>query len=437
MNSFGLLAFLAVTLAPAQQEFGPESLDSLVQWGLEHNARIAAAAARTRAAEASLAPAGSLPDPVLSLSLRNVPALDPGFDDLMTMKVVGLSQRLPYPGKRELATRSAEGDTRAARAELDDLRLEVTRDVRRAYYEVAYLDRALEVVARHVEVMSVLATATDSHYAVGTAAQEDVLKTLVESAVLAAEAARLSERRRGVLAHLNGLMDRPPASPVDAASIPEYIVGVAVRGPARVGFESLELGARVANSPVRPLQDLLRAADGNNPSVRAFQAQVDVQRSRLDLARMAHLPDVSVALSYGQRDGRTDMLTLNLAVPLPLNRGARQDAWSSAAAAELAGIEADHRDHMNHLHALIATLHADLERDRTTLALLTGSILPQADAALQAATSGFRVGNTDFLTVLAAQTTLFQYEINFHRTLADFARTLADLERVVGEEVLR
>jgi outer membrane protein, heavy metal efflux system len=437
MNPFGLLAFAVVAMTPAPQEAGPEPLDSLVQWALDHNPGIAAVKARARAAEASIAPAGSLPDPMLSLSLRNFPVSQPGFDDFMTMKVVGLSQRLPYPGKRSLATQAARQRTRAALADLDDLRLEVARDVRRAYYEVAYLDRALEVVARHMEVMSALAETTDAHYAVGTAAQEDVLKTLVESAALADEAARLSERRRGVVAELDRLLDRPPDSPVAGASIPDRIARAAVRAPERVGFESLRPGARVADSPVRPLAELMRAAEDNNPSVRASRARVEGWRSRLDLARKAHLPDVDVALSYGQRDGRTDMVSLNLAVPLPLNRGARQDAWSAAATAELAGSEAGLRDHVNGILARVATLRANLERDRTALALLTTGILPQAEAALQAATSGFRVGNTDFLTVLASQTTLFQYEINFHRTLADFARNVAELERVVGEEILR
>ena len=437
MHPIGLLAYLTVTLAPAAQDAGPQQLDSLVRWALDHNPRITASAARVNAAEAAIAPAGSLPDPVLSLGLRNLPVSDPGFQDLMTMKVVGLSQRLPYPGKRGLATRAARDGARAAMADLADVRLEVVRDVRRAYYELAFLDRALEVVARHMEVMSALARTTDSHYAVGTAAQEDVLRTLVESAALADEAARLRERRRGVLADLNRLLDRPPERPVDGAAIPERIASAAVSGPSGVGFESLDPGARVADSPLRPLEELMRAAEASNPSVRAFQARIETRRSRVDLARKAHLPDVDVALSYGQRAGRTDMVSLSVALPLPVNRRARQDAWSAVAAARFAGIEADYRDHLNGLRASIATLRADLERDRTALRLLTTGILPQAEAALQAATSGFSVGNTDFLTVLASQTTLFQYEISFHRTLTDFARKLAELERVVGEEVLR
>ena len=81
--------------------------------------------------------------------------------------------------------------------------------------------------------------------------------------------------------------------------------------------------------------------------------------------------------------------------------------------------------------------NADLERDRSSLAILTSGMLPQESAALQAATAGFGVARTDFQTVLATQTALFQLETSYHRLLTDFAKNLAELEQLVAGEILR
>ena len=103
MNVLGTLALAILIPASPPQDQGPVPLDVLVQRAVERNPGLAAARHRARAAQARIAPAGALPDPVLSLALRNFPASDPGFADFMTMKTVGLSQLLPYPGKRSAA----------------------------------------------------------------------------------------------------------------------------------------------------------------------------------------------------------------------------------------------------------------------------------------------------------------------------------------------
>ena len=236
---------------------------------------------------------------------------------------------------------------------------------------------------------------------------------------------------------MNRFLDRPPATTVTGSEIPEWVVSVAVRSASRVSFVSLDPGARVVDSPLRTLEELLAAVAAKNPTIEVHRARIEAQRARVALAQRAHLPDLDVALSYGQRDARSDMLSLSVALPLPFNRGARQDAWSAEAEAELAALEAEHRGHVNTLQAQVAGLHSDLERDRSRLALLTVGMLPQGTAALHAATAGFQVARTDFLTVLTNQATLFQYETSFHRTLTDFAKNLAELERLVGEEILR
>lgn len=432
-----LASVVTLVVMATPQERSPDQLDALVEIALDQNPILTAAQQRVRVAETRVRAAGTRPDPTLSFTLRNFPISEPGFEDFMTMKVIGLSQRFPYPGKLSLAQDAERGQVRVAEAAYEDLRLEIIREARQAYYDLVFIDRGLEVVGRHAEVLAALVSTAAVRYAVGTAGQEDVLQAQVETAALADEAVRLTERRHAVLASLNRLLDRSPLTPIDSVSVPSFVLSAAVKAPQRFAFVSMEPGSRAVNSPLRPLEELLDAMAVNSPTIRMHVARIEAQRARLKWARKAHLPDFDVALSYGQRDGRTNMVTLSLALPLPLNRGTRQGAWAAEAEAELIALQAKHRDHVNELQARVTQLYAYLERDRSSLAILTSGMLPQQSAALQAATAGFEVARTDFLTVLATQAALFQFETNFHRLLTDFAKSLAELEQLVAEEILR
>ena len=98
---------------------------------------------------------------------------------------------------------------------------------------------------------------------------------------------------------------------------------------------------------------------------------------------------------------------------------------------------AEHRATINDIHSDVARLHAELERDRAQLALYVKAILPQGRATLESVVAGYQVARSDFLSLLDAQTTLFNYETAYFRTLTSFAKTLAELQRVVGQEILR
>ena len=65
------------------------------------------------------------------------------------------------------------------------------------------------------------------------------------------------------------------------------------------------------------------------------------------------------------------------------------------------------------------------------------ALVPQGRAMLSSATSSYQVGKAELRDVLEAQASLFTYESDDARALADFAKQLAELERVVGTEVVR
>lgn len=199
---------------------------------------------------------------------------------------------------------------------------------------------------------------------------------------------------------------------------------------------SASLGARAAGSPLPSVGELQSVALRESPTVREMSSMVDAQRARSELARLASRPDFDLSLQYGQRSGFEDMVSATVTIGLPLQKNRRQGALVAEARGELAATEADLQARRDEIQSEVARLHSELERDRAQLALYVKSIIPQARAALGAATTSYQVGRVEFLTLLDNQATLFSYELEYFRLLADFATKLAELEQVVGAEVL-
>lgn len=423
--------------SPGEARAARHPLDTLVARALDVSPRIRAERERVRAADARVVPAGARPDPMLMAGIQNFPVTEPGFSDFMTMKMIGVSQTIPAGGKLASARRAAEFEAAAARAQAAAVALEVQRDVRSAYFGVAYLDQALDVIERTRDLLVSLIRATETRYEVGMGGQEDILRARVDAARLGEEASMLDAERRGAVAQLNMLLDRSTEAPLAAAEIPPPIARAAVAvSPDRITFVSPALGSRVAGSPIPSVDSLASIAVRQNPVLVRYDALIAAQAARAELARLERRPDIDVSLQYGQRDGFSDMVTAMVSIPLRLRRSRVQDPLAAAALAEVTALEAERQQQRLQVRARVATLHAELERARTQLALLVKAVLPQSRAAIEAALASYQAGRTEFTAVLDAQATLFNSETAYFRALSDFAKTLAELEQVVGTEIL-
>jgi outer membrane protein, heavy metal efflux system len=417
---------------------GAATLDSLLALARTRNPAVQAAEARVVEAHATIGPAGARPDPMLMAGVLDFPYGKVGYTDNFTMNMLRVTQTFPYPGKLSLATRAAEEDETAARATLAQQRLDVERDVRDAYYELAFVQRAQDIVRHNADVLTNLSRITEAQYSVGTSTQADVLRARVEIARLGDEAASLASQEHAELARLNAVLDRPSATHVGNAVIPQAIARSAVADSgSHIHFSSAALGAAAADSPLLPIDSLQALAIAHSPMLQAHEARISAQERRLDLARKAHLPDFDISLEYDQRPQFRDYVSFFVSVPLRLQKRRKQDQEVVGAGAELNALEAEHMTDVNSIRQEIATRVSDVERERTRLALSVKAILPQAHAALESATASYQVGRVDFTSLVDAQAAVFNYETAYWRSLTDFAKALAELQRVVGAEVLR
>lgn len=446
----GVLTLCALSAPSRSDAQRATELDSLVSLATSSSPAVLSASARLRSARSRIRPAGAWPDPMLMAGIQNWPTgrystaaaghgATPSGPEPMTMKMVGASQTIPYPGKTSLRERIATAEADAAEARLAQTRLRIAFEVSDAYYDLVGARLVLETIADQQRVAAAVVPAAESRYTSGSGMQADVIKARTEAAQLATDASAVAEEERAALVRLNAVLDRTSDTPVsDAASLPGRVIRAALGDSASPAqFTSASLGSRLVGSPLPSPNSLLAIALEHSPRLRELDARLQGQRTAAQLASKEQLPDFDVSIQYGQRDRLRDMISAIVSVSVPIQRGRKQGALASAARDDLLALDAERRAEVNMIRAEIGRHYSALERDRAQLAIVGRVLLPQARAALTSLSSGYAAGRGELLGVLDAQRSLFAVETSRVRTLVDFAKTLAALEEIVGTEVVR
>ncbi len=406
-------ALLGLAAGRAAAQGDTLTLSDALRIAREANPMLRAARASATAAGQRIGPAGALPDPQLQFGLMNRMASDFGNTmDPMTMNQVQLMQMLPWPGKLGGAKRAVRHAAAATRADADEQERMLAAQVRMAYYQTAYADRALDVMGRTRELLRNFLDVSTTMYAVGSAVQQDVLRAQVEVARMGEEITRMGQERVAMAARLNALLGRSALSPIPALELPETDTG--------------EL----------PVVDSLVAwAIAQRPALVAGAERVAAADASLSAARRELFPDFTLGVQYQQRPQFPTMVSLMLGINVPIFAGARQlpmrremAAMRDMASAELTNLQ-------NETVARIIETRARAVQDQNLIRLYRGGILPQARAAVQAALSSYRVGRVTFMTLVDNQMTVNRYETETLRLLADYHQALGELEALVGREV--
>src|SRR5437773_8952630 len=198
---------------------GDSGLQSLVAEALARNPTVAQRQAAVRAATLRIRPAGSLPDPMLTVGVMDLvlPHFEFNQSDF-TEADIELSQELPWPGT--LGARSGVMRAAAAGATADEgaIRRDLTTAMAAAYYRLGYTVTALETLRRQRALLDAAVQLSTTRYATGAAPQSDPLQAKLARDRLRSEEFALESERVAALAAVNALRSRPPGESIPVTS---------------------------------------------------------------------------------------------------------------------------------------------------------------------------------------------------------------------------
>lgn len=422
------IALLSATQLFAKQlrekglaEYSVLTEQNAITLALENNPNLAQMQARYEAMKNIPSQVGTLPDPMLTLGAINFPT--DSFDrtqEGMTQLQIGFSQAFPFPGKLTLKEDVAEFEAKAAYYDVTEMRLLLTKSVSNKWWQLFYLDRAIETVDKNQALLKQFIEVAKTKYTTGKGLQQDVLLSQLELSKLINQKIQIVALKENKIIQLNILMDIAPRS---AINLPQQLD---------------------SNQPrVLTEERLYQLAVKSRPLLQKHKQLVSAANSRLDLAKKDYYPDFNIGVTFGDRvgqnpismgGGRADLFSIKLGIKIPLYASSKQSYKVKQRISEQYKSKFAYLDETNQVKADIANNMTDYRRAIQQRSLFETGILPQARQTVQSMLAGYQVSEVDFLNLVRSQVTLFNYELQFWQSVSQSNQALASLKASIGKE---
>jgi len=412
-----LLPFQAMS---AEEQVNPENLESLVAAALANNPEVKASHSRWQMFASKARQASALEDPMIMFKLQNMLARQPGVfnQDPQSARVVGISQQLPFFGKRALRKDVARHDADSWQWALEERKLELKRMVKESYYKLWAIDKELLIVDKNLKLLTDLLTIAELKYSIGQGVQQDIFKAGLEKSKMVDMQITLQQQRKSLEANINYLLCRPGNTPV--GPLPDFALPVVARTSEQLNAIAIE----------------------QRPQVKSLASLIKKGEASYRLVQKERYPDFNLSLEYMFRqpisagmvtDPGDNMVSLGVTFNLPVQQKKRQEMEAESSFDKSMAI-----DELNALKNSISYTITEgltqLERRRKLVDLYKEGTIPQAEQSLESALISYRVNKVDFLTLLDSRMSLFNYERELYESQAEYMMTLAQLEAAIGTD---
>lgn len=394
---------------------GPQPVDVYIAYALAQNPDIEAARKRVDAAAYRVPQAASLRDPTLGVTALPEPIETAAGQQEVLLTA---SQHLPWFGKLSARAAAAEADTNVARAKLAAVELEVIEQVKRAYYELYFLQKAIRITEDNRTLLLDFVRIADSKYRSGKASQQDVLRAQVAVSTLDSQLIRLRQQIDSSQAKLARLLHVSPEVPLRALEqSPQHQIP-------------------------QDLERLYRQAIAGQPELHAQLAAVQRDRRNVELARLAYFPDLTAGLTWAGTSASglspvangEDPLLLGFSVNVPIYRG-RLDAGVREAESRMVATTRQYDSLRDRTAESVKDLYARATSQYDLVKLFRDDIIPKSQQTLEVSLAAYQVGDVDFLQLIDNWEQLLRFRIASVRLESQLQQTLATLERVVGGQL--
>ena len=383
------VALCAVLFLSAQSAFASDlRLADLIHEALENSPELKAVGAGVSAARYRVPQAQSLEDPKVMVGYQN-----DGFDRFNygeskdAQWQVSASQLLPYPGKRALKGEIAAKEAENAEANAYIARYSTIFTVTGLYYDLFLAYKVIDLLQDRGVLYGRIEEAATARYASGAGSQQEVLLAQTEKYLIREREETQRQRVASAEAMLNAALGREGNQPLGRPLEP------------------------VTHPFAYSLAETIRMAQANSHVIVAKEKLVQAAEARVQLARKAYYPDVTVSANYAARGGvEKDMWSVAAQINIPLYSQTKQRPALFEAQALLAKAKSEVESMKLAVSSTIQDSYATVKTAERQMDLYKNGLIPKASQDIQAGLSSYATGNIEELRVITSLKALIDYE---------------------------
>lgn len=389
------------------------SLADVTRRVLEDNPAIKEAEHRWRAAVQRMRQAYAWDDPRIVGESRVRRFIDVPPNAFMD-QTLAIEQLIPITGKNLVRGRAAAAEALSVFEEARRVQLDVIAKARATYFQLANAFDQLDINSKNLTSLKQISDISRSRYEAG-------LETAANALIAETDYSKLQETRRDLernlsdaQSQLNAVMNRDAFAPL----------GV----PAAASVDHAHLS-------VTRLRSVILA---QRPEVQIARAKIDSEKSKLQLAHRAWIPDPALMVKgqrYNDAAEAVSELDAGLSFTIPWVNPGKYSAGVREARANLAAAEQGLGREQKEALRLLRDQLVKIETFHHHVELFGDKLVPQAQQAFEATRLSYESGKATFLDWITAQRNLRDTEAMGREHLAHYQVAIAELEAVIGADV--
>lgn len=408
-----VLFTIGVHFAPARAQTAAGSsvlsLDQALKLAVDRSQLVAASQARTEASREMQVSAGQLPDPVFTAGINNVPINGPDqfsiARDFMTQRTIGVTQEFTRGDKRQARAARYERQALVGQAQRELMVAQVRRDAAIAWFERSYEESARSLLQDQAREAELQIEAADAAYRAGRGSQTDVFAARTQLEQIRDRVSQTDQQIAAATAQLSRW------------------VGADAQRP---------LGERPPTDVIALQETVLGQEVDRHPQLAVLAGQEAVAQADADVAHANRWPDWSWQLMYGQRGASySNMISLNVSVPVPWNRSHLEDRELSARLAQREEVREEREDARRELLAEAQAAWGQWKIDRLRLKRYDESLIPLAEQRTAVALAAYRGVAAPLTTVLEARRSEIETKLERLNVELSAARLWVQLDYLV------
>ncbi|HYT97566.1 MAG TPA: TolC family protein [Casimicrobiaceae bacterium] len=404
------LALFATRNTPAIADV-PLTLPEAQRQAIARSQMIVAQEYAVTASREMAVAAAQFPDPVATLGVNNLPVNGPDAwsvtRDFMTMRSVGIMQEITRAEKREARAERFTREAEKSLAEKSARIATIQRDTALAWLDRYYAEAQLAIVDEQRSQAQLEIEAAESAYRAGRGNLADIVgarSALVMLDDRASELRRRAGNAKIALARWIG----------DAAESP--LAG-------KPTIDAIRLDQRTPDDAL-----------AHHPQIAVLAKQEDVAAAEVKVAQVNKKPDWSVALMYSQRGSAySNMVSLNVSVPLQWDQANRQDREVAAKLAMRDQVRAEREDMLRAHTAEVRAMIAEWENNRERSGRYERELVPLASQRTDATIAAFRGAKASLVDMLVARRNEIDVRLQALQLEMETARLWAQLNFLIPD----
>jgi outer membrane protein, heavy metal efflux system len=392
------------------------TIDIITRNVIQHNDRIASMRLMEKSAIQNIGPSGAWDDPMLMIGVQNMPTSFKLNEDEMTMKMIGLSQNIPYAGERGLNKKAARAKADAAGFDTKESEIELITTARSLYLTLYYRQQTLALTQSQHELQQDIVSSTAAKLISNQANQSDLSAAQADLWRLESDILSIKQEIEDAYNRLCGITGLERSTEIPSLADP------GLTAPSTV-------------------DSWLDSAKVNYPSLKRTQSQAESYRYSAAAARRMRWPMLSISGSYGFRSGSTtdamtgdvmvwgDMISLQANISLPIFSGRQQNKMALSMTSMSQSLEAEGTQSWRDTEAELRSLFSKSRNLTQSLSLYRERIIPADQDAYNSAYAGFTSNTVALSSLISSAINIYRDRLNANQLEYQLSQTLVDAGR--------